>query len=401
MNNNLNPIPLNEINRLINLSQYDIDYLELKENFIGLTTLAAKVTGTAISVVNLIDAYTQWTVSGHGWPIGQVPRENSVCQYTIMEDDCFEIPDLSKDERFKNDFDKEGDLKYYYGIPLKTKEGYNIGSLCVLDKDVRLIEPEKKEILKIIAEEVINRLNTIKIIESLKGKAIKSEDDKIKVAHDIRGPLSGIVGLAKCISDQGDSNTLEDILQFITMIQKSGSSILELADEILNEEKRANHTSKTINENEFNLVTFKNKLEKLYKPQAVNKKISFAINLNADCEEIVFPKNKLVQIIGNLISNAIKFTAIEGKVTVDLNIIAGKTNTLHIKVIDTGEGLDQQTICNLLNGNAPSTMGTCNEKGYGFGLEMVKHLIETLKGTMHIHSIAGEGSTFEVFLPQV
>ncbi len=398
------PIPANEMERLISLSGYDLDYSGLKDNLKDLTKLAAKVAGTNMSLVNLIDSFTQWTVADHGLAIDQLAREDSVCQYTIMEDECFEVKDLSLDDRFKNKNYVKGDpnLKYYFGIPLKTKDGHNIGALCVLDRKMHVIDPEKIELLKIIGSEILNRLQTIKIIEGLKNKVIESRDAKLKAAHDIRGPLSGIIGLAQLINEQGDQNKLEDVLQLLSMIQKSGTSILELADEILTEEKKSQNKSANLHSNEFNLLIFKDQLEKLYQPQALNKEITFTINTNSLAHETPFYKNKLLQITGNLISNAIKFTPPKGTVTVNLDLtVEENKNTLHITVKDTGAGIAQESIFNLLSGQGTSTSGTVGEQGFGFGLVLVKHLVDSLKGTMKIHSIPGEGATFEVLLPQI
>lgn len=79
------PMPEKEMERLLALTDFDLDYSNLQENFKDLTKLAAKVSGTDISLVNLIDSYTQWTVSSHGLLLEQMPREESVCQYTICE----------------------------------------------------------------------------------------------------------------------------------------------------------------------------------------------------------------------------------------------------------------------------------------------------------------------------
>jgi signal transduction histidine kinase len=73
---------------------------------------------------------------------------------------------------------------------------------------------------------------------------------------------------------------------------------------------------------------------------------------------------------------------------------------LQIKVTDTGVGLDTATIGAILQGNISSTDGTMGEHGYGFGLALVKHLTEGLKGTLQIYSMPGKGATFEVNLPQ-
>lgn len=392
------PIPKNEMERVISLSDYDLDYSSFENNFKDLAKLAAKVAGTNISLVNLIDSYTQWTVTNYGLPIDQMPREDSVCQYTIAGDDHFEVPDLKADDRFKDKFYVSGEplLRYYYGVPLTTKEGHNLGALCVLDKDLKTLSPEKTEMLKIIADEIVNRLNALKVINSLKGRLVESDESRKKVAHDIRGPLGGIIGLAQVISEQGHSNEIEEVLDFINLIQKSGRSLLDLADEILSIEK-----PNALKSDEFNLLVFKDKLEKLYAPQAVNKNILFMVNTSVNSSTIPFSKNKLLQITGNLISNAMKFTPKDGKVTVDLSLKIEEThNTLQVNVVDTGLGLSKETIDNILTGNATSTNGTGGEQGYGFGLALVKHLVETLKGTMHIYSEPGNGANFEIMLPQ-
>jgi signal transduction histidine kinase len=390
------PIPDNELERLLNLADFDVDYTNQQESFKELAKLAAKVAGTEISLVNLIDTYTQWTISHHGLEIDQMSREDSVCQYTIMGEDGFEIKDLTADDRFNDKFYviDEPSLKYYYGVPLRT-EGVNLGALCVLADKQKEITPEKAELLKIIADEIVNRLKGIKLISSLKSKLNEANEDKKKVAHDIRGPLGGIVGLARIISEQGHENEIDEVLDFVNMIHKSGHSILELADEIL-----GNNEPRALKADEFNLSVFKDKLEKLYAPQARNKNIGFMVNISPDKANIPFSKNKLLQIIGNLISNAMKFTPADGKVIVDMDIInqADKAKLL-IKVTDTGIGLSQDSVEKILSGNKSSTNGTGGEQGYGFGLALVKHLVESLRGTLSITSAEGAGSTFHLHIP--
>jgi len=392
-------MPANEMERLISLSDFDIDYSTHQDSFKDLAKLAAKVAGTDISLVNLIDTFTQWTISNHGLDIDQMPREDSVCQYTIANGEYFEVADLKDDARFKDKFYVVDDpkLRYYFGVPLKTMDGSALGALCVLDKQLHTLNPEKIELLKIIADEIVNRLKALKIIDSLKHKLMQANESQRKVAHDIRGPLGGIIGLAQIIAEQGQDNQIDEVLEFINLIHKSGRSILELADEILSSDQ-----PRSLKNDEFNLLLFKDKLEKLYQPQAKSKDIAFNININPETAATPFSKNKLLQITGNLISNAMKFTARDGKITVDLNlVIEDNQNQLQIKVSDSGVGLNEVAINAILKGNATSTDGTGGEQGYGFGLALVKHLIEGLKGTLNIYSTLGEGATFEVILPQV
>ncbi len=396
------PIPENEWERIIKLSDLDLDYSGLQENFKDLSKLAAKVAGTEISLVNLIDSFSQWTISNYGLPIEQMLREDSVCQYTIVAKESFEVKDLTNDERFKDKFYVAGEpqLSYYFGIPLQTNDGINLGSLCVLDKIGKEITPEKVELLKIIAAEIVNRLTALKVIETLRSKVKESKEIQKKVAHDIRGPIAGIIGLAQIITEQGNSNKMEEVLDFISLIQKSGNSLLELANEILSSELKAKGETRETSVHDFNLAMFKEKLEKLYTPQAINKSINFSVLIDSGLEKISFSKNKLLQIAGNLISNSMKFTPNKGKVTVHLNLTEGENqNMLKVNVTDSGIGLDKDAIDQILKGTAASTDGTSGEQGYGFGLALVKHLIEQMKGTLRIYSAPKEGSSFEIQLP--
>lgn len=392
-------MPENELERIKSLAEFDIDYSCMENNFKDLAHLAAKIAGTEISLVNLLDSFTQWTYSSHGFDIKQMPREDSVCQYTIASrDEYFEVPDLSADDRFKEKAYVSGppNLRYYFGVPLTTSDGNHLGSLCVLDKNLRSQSPEKIELLKIVADEVVNRLKALKVIDGLKYELNNVKEIQKKVAHDIRGPIAGIIGLAAIIEGQGNSNNLAEVLEFITMIHKSGRSVLELADEILTEGKE-----QSLKADEFNLLIFKEKLERLYVPQAKNKNINFLINISEKNEYIPFIKNKLLQITGNLISNAMKFTSRGGKVIVNLDLeVDIDQHKLKINVEDSGVGMDEATIACIMDGKMSSTKGTVGEKGYGFGLALVKHLVNSLHGSFNIRSQQGGGTSFEIILVQ-
>jgi signal transduction histidine kinase len=404
MMNMLQPMPANEMDRIETLANLDLDYTTLGVNLENLSKLAAKVAGVEISMVNLIDTYTQWTVANYGLSVDQMAREDSVCQYTIVEQDCFEVKDLSADARFKDKSYVAGEpqLRYYYGIPLTADNGCNLGALCVMDKQSCMLSPEKAEMLNVIAEEIINRLKALKLVEALRGEVSEVNETQRRVAHDIRGPIGGIIGLARIISEQGDQNTMDEVLEFISLIYKSGSSILELADEILRIDKPFVSKDAKLGADEFNQIVLKEKLLKLYTPQAINKQVHFDVTASKHTQRIPFLKNKLLQIIGNLVSNAIKFTPLGGKVMVHLELIqAVKNPTLQITIQDSGIGMSADQVQQILNGIGETTPGTQGEQGYGFGLALVKHLVESLKGTMEIFSELGSGTRFFIQIPQV
>jgi len=387
-----------EFKRILELSEFDLDYSSLNDHFKDLNKLAARVAGTDISLVNIIDSYTQWTVSKEGLDIDSMPREDSVCQHTILNGNHLEIKDLSRDVRVKDKFyvTHGPKLKYYFGIPLTTDQGNNIGALCVLDTKKKNLTPEKIELLKIIASEIVSRLESTKEVLNLQKKIDDLTQTQRKVSHDIRGPLGGIIGLSELIKEKGRENKIDEILELMDLIKKGGNSILELAEEILGESDQKQPRS-----NEFNLKTFKQKLEQLYLPQATSKNVDFLVNITGKNADVPFLKNKLLQITGNLISNAIKFTPGNGLVEVSIQLQKGEeTNTLHIHVQDDGMGMDEKQLELIQKGESESTNGTSGESGYGFGLSLVRHLTESLNGKLNIKSKIGKGTTFEVILPR-
>jgi signal transduction histidine kinase len=395
-NTNSAPVIKNEMERVLNLSELELDYSELNEYLQDLTNLAARVTNSEISLVNLIDSFTQWSVSRTGIGLEQMQREDSVCQYTITGDEGLEIQNLEKDERFNDKFYVTADpnAKYYFGIPLKTKEGNNIGALCVLDSKPKSLDPEKKELLKLIANEVIRRLEFLKENNKLREQLRDLRENQKKVSHDIRSPLSGIIGMTEIIKAELNPDQAENIIKMLTAIRQTGESLIDLADQVMMRD------SEQKTDDEYTCSDFAQKLNKLYSPQAQSKKINLTINTDGSSIDS-YPKNKLLQIVGNLISNSIKFTPEKGEVHVDLQTRKEEKDQveLFIKVADNGVGMDEETKDEILIGGKKSTEGTKGETGFGYGLSLVKHLIDKADGTFRISSKSGEGSTFRIVLP--
>lgn len=395
MTNKPLPLPDNEIERVFSLAEFDVDYSNMEDQFKDLTTLAANIAGTKISLVNLIDSFTQWTVANHGLRTGQTPRENSICQYTITVDDHFEIPDLTLDERFKEKEYVTGplQLKYYFGVPVSTPEGHHIGALCVIDEEQKSLSPEKIELLKLVASEVANRLTALKTIDTLKKSLAESRELQKKIAHEIRGPLAGIIGLSGLIADQGSESTIDDILEAAAQINSSSKEMLSATNEITSDIE-----IEPLKKEEFNLHIFKDKLERLYIPQAVSKGIELEVNVSERTKFVPFLKNKMLQIAGNMINCALNCTSEMGLITVDLEVKPEPTfNLLKIKVTDSGSGMSDTAVDQLLLGQEAEASDQCHDKS---GLLLVKRLTDDLKGEFKLRSIDGSGTIAEVTLNQ-
>ncbi len=398
---NTSPSPDTEMKRLLALAAFNPDYAILADSLQDLATMAAKIAGTSVSMVNLIDAYTEWSVAGVGFPNGQVPRDDSICQYTINSTDYFEVMDLEMDDRFRTkDYVKhEPNLRYYFGLPLTTDEGQNIGALCLLDQARLKLNQAQIGLLTLVAKQIVCRLQSFKTIEDLQQQLAERIQLQTKLAHDIRGPIGGIVGLARLYQHKAGVTSPEKIGEILEMIGNGGQALLILAGDILGMQETGLLHPKDALKHIFTLSSFKELIERLYRPMAVSKSLQFEVATYGG-ELPLFEKNTLLQITGNLVSNAMKFTPAGGLVRVDLAILNDPATELQIKIKDSGVGLNAESILGIRDGNVASTMGTGGERGFGFGLALVQHLVNSLDGTIEVFSLLNDGTTFEVRIPR-
>ena len=115
----------NPIKRITELTNNDLDYLDLKPEFQNLIELAKNITGLEISLLNLIDATNLWPISQSGIQLEVMPLKDTPCQFTITKDDYFEVKDLPSNEIFKKKNYVKGApfYKYYLGVPRKKSAG--------------------------------------------------------------------------------------------------------------------------------------------------------------------------------------------------------------------------------------------------------------------------------------
>jgi PAS domain S-box-containing protein len=164
------PVPENEDERLKALKNYEILNSLSEEEYDRITALASNICEVPISLITLLDHDRQWFKSKVGLDIDQTSREIAFCQYTIMDDGLFEINDATLDERFKDNELVTGDphLRYYAGYPLTDPSGYNLGTLCVLDRKPNSLTDKQKESLRLLSLEVMQLIAERRLKEELR-----------------------------------------------------------------------------------------------------------------------------------------------------------------------------------------------------------------------------------------
>ena len=157
---------INEIERINELNHYKIIDTLPEDLFDDITQLASQICCTPIAVITLVDVNRQWFKSKTGLDITETPRDVSFCGHAILGNGLFEIPNAIKDPRF---FDNplvvgEPNIRFYAGLPLVTKLGFKLGTLCVIDPKPNKLKPEQHASLVILGRQVVllieNRLTT-------------------------------------------------------------------------------------------------------------------------------------------------------------------------------------------------------------------------------------------------
>lgn len=150
-----------EEQRIAALRRYDILDTPPDGAFDRITSLAASLFSVPISIISLVDTDRIWFKSGHGIDVDQIDREPGLCASAILHDDVWVVTDASKDVRSLANPLVAGDfgLRFYAGVPLKTREGHSLGTLCVIDREPRKEVPaEQLERLKDLAALVMDEM---------------------------------------------------------------------------------------------------------------------------------------------------------------------------------------------------------------------------------------------------
>jgi signal transduction histidine kinase len=229
-------------------------------------------------------------------------------------------------------------------------------------------------------------------------KAANASKDKFFsiIAHDLKNPFNGIIGLSSLLLEDYDSFPPEEQKTFIKDIKITAENTFRLLQNLL--EWSQTQTGKIHFEPSlFLLETITTEVIDLVKTSAGNKNILLESTVSPDIT-VFADKNMINTVIRNLLLNAVKFTRSGGKITLSARAIG---NVVEIAVKDNGIGISPENFkklfcidCNMIS------YGTEGEQGTGLGLILCKEFVEKNGGTIRVESEEGKGSTFTVTIPE-
>jgi two-component system CheB/CheR fusion protein len=273
-------------------------------------------------------------------------------------------------------------LFYAYGLvfPLIGIDGEQLGYVKIL-RDLTERKQSEDAIKKYVKE--LEELNNHK------------ESVLAILSHDLRSPLSAIIGTAKYLKDNFQKMKVEAVQEMLEMFYKSSIDELDMLDYLV-EWARIKYASDTFSPSKIKLHEYINSVFNSLNEKAALKAIS--LNHKVDDSTMVFADPKmLVSIIQNIVSNAINHTEIGGKIQITSML---KANKIIVQITDNGIGMSNEIQSKLFK----PQMKTLSEvrkknKGAGIGLLLVKGFLEKNGGEIWVESEEGQGTTFYFTLP--
>lgn len=409
------PRPANEAERLAALYRLEVLDTPAEEAFDRVVHLAAAVFAMPTALISLVDRDRQWFKAVHGLGVRETPRDAAFCAHAILRGEVCQVSDAQDDPRFADNPLVTGapHIRFYAGAPLRTEDGYNIGTLCLIDYVPRPdFGPAQREALArlaaLTADEFSLRMRQRELLmlaaAEAEARAEAAEAVAIKagfiatMAHEIRTPLGGIIGMVEMLNASG---LREDQAHFATTLQAAAAHLLRVVNDVLDFSKLEAGALET-EPAPCNLTEIVEETIYVLAPAAREAELAIGAVFAPGVPRLVVADSvRLRQVLFNLVGNALKFTN-SGGVYVTVRGEEEKadgTAAIHFEIRDTGIGIPEADLPRLFQRFSQlHPTGARRDTGTGLGLAICRHLVRLMGGDIQASSVLGRGSAFSFTL---
>lgn len=294
------------------------------------------------------------------------------------------------------------------GVIKKDDGWHSIGIIKDITQQIQLEEKNQKYLEELEVNKDLVEQNANELV-MLNAKLQESEEELMKlnatkdkffsiIAHDLKNPFSGILGLSGMIVEDYEELTEDEIKMSVSQVLSAAKQAYNLLENLL-QWSRSQKGAIILDFEDYLLYPLIEENISLLQSQADRKEITISAMV-PDTLAAFMDYNTINTVVRNLISNALKFTNKGGRVTISAQD-SSEDKMVEIHITDTGVGMTPEDTDKLFRIDVHhSTQGTDNEKGTGLGLILCKEFVEKNSGQIKVESEVGKGSTFKILLPE-
>ncbi len=327
------------------------------------------------------------------------------------QDDVLADPDLPAVLR---DAVKASGRSYAIGLAPMLWEGRGVGSVFITQTPARAFTLPQLRLLRTFADQAVIAIQNARLFHELQDKTHQLEaanrhksEFLANMSHELRTPLNAIIGFSEVLTEQmfGELNAKQ--MEYLHDIHSSGQHLLMLINDVLDLSK-IEAGKMELDLSCFDLGLLLEHSATLVRERAHRHGLTLTLDVSEGLEDWVADARKVKQSVVNLLSNAVKFTPNGGQVTVRARHLNGvnrvnghRGDWAEVSVIDTGVGIateDQGLVFEEFRQASGDVLRKA--EGTGLGLALVKRFVELHGGSVALHSVPGQGSTFTITLPQ-
>ncbi|MEO3941201.1 GAF domain-containing sensor histidine kinase [Paenarthrobacter nicotinovorans] len=362
----------------------------------NLVRLATELCGAPFGVVNIISAEYQHQIGAWGVDPGVCSREDSMCAKVFLSRERTVVADASKDPRFAdNPFvtGEIGDVRFYASVPLQTESGFVPGTLCVFSDKTKELTPEQVSMLDVLAKQVVELLElqhrTVQLdrtYSELRESNAKLAGFAGRVSHDLRIPLTTILGYVELVEDDPDVEPQSTAAQYLDRIGASGRRMLGMLEDVLSYSRVGGGIQPvTVSLREV--------------AQEVARDLGIENDDVVDVQELRLQadRGQLRTLLQNLVSNAMNYRSPDRELRVRISGVSNYHGAT-VFVADNGKGIAPEDRAKVLEplvrlrrqGDGP---------GSGLGLATCSSIAKAHGGDLTLAETPGGGTTVAVSFP--
>jgi signal transduction histidine kinase len=364
----------------------------------NLVDLAAKLCQVPYSVVNVITADQQRQIAASGVEPGICSREDSMCARVFLARETTVVRDASGDPRFANNPFVTGEIarvRFYASVPLVTAAGFVLGSLCVFSDRAAHLEPEQIAMLELLAQQAVELLElqhrTLQLnvaLDEVRRSNAKLGEFAGRVSHDLRIPLTTILGYVELGEDDPDMPLEHPAAEYLQLIGSSGRRMLAMLEDVLDYSKVGGALHQQP-------VSLRGAVADVARDLGIP--FGNGATLESDDARLHADPLQLRALLQNLLSNALNYRSPERPLEIRVTAVSNYHGTA-VLVADNGKGIrpeDRQRVLEPLvrlhrEGDGP---------GSGLGLATCRRIAQAHGGDLTLTETPGGGTTVVLTFP--